>query len=112
MSGELLTMLAGDVTRGRITFLLVVEVNDASVERHDMAHLIDENLERVLDVQRRAERARNLVKRIDLAMCLLDLVVSDKRTALARLIHIDFAELNRWLGRIARELVLQSELRD
>src|SRR4051812_10392776 len=90
-SGEFLTILAGDVPRGRVTFLLVVKVNDARVERHHVAHLVDENLQRVLNVQRRAEGARNLVKRINFAMCLLDLVVSDKRTALASLIHIDFA---------------------
>ena len=84
-------MLARNVSRGRVTFLFVVEVNDARIERHDVAHLVDENLERVLDVQRRAERAGNLVERIDLAMRFLDLVVSDKRTALASLIHIHFA---------------------
>src|SRR6185503_19102583 len=93
-----LCMLAGDVSRGSVAFLIVVEVNDARVERNDVAHLVDENLERVLDVQRRAKRAGNLVQRINFTMRFLDLIVSDVRTTLARLTHIDFAQLNRRLG--------------
>src|SRR5215213_3024690 len=74
---QLLNILAGDVARCGVTFLLVVEVNDARVERNHVSHLIDQDFERVLDVQRRAERAGNLIQSINLAMGLLDLIVSD-----------------------------------
>src|SRR6476646_472749 len=105
-------MFPGNVSRSRIAFLLVVEVNDARVERNHVAHLVDENLERVFDVQRRAERAGDLIERIDFAMRFLDLIVSDIRTTLTSLINIDFAQLNRRLGRINRGLVLQPESGD
>src|SRR6185369_12090313 len=94
-SRQSLCMLARDVSRRSVTFLIVVEVNDARVKRDDVAHLVDENLERVLDVQRRTKRAGNLIQRINFTVRLLDLIVSDVRAALTRLTHINFAQLNR-----------------
>src|SRR5262249_4970810 len=97
---------ADDVARSRIAFAIVVNVNDASVEWDYVAHLVDENLERVFHVQRRSKRARNLVQRINFAMCFFDLVVSNERTALASLGHVDRAELN-WFSRTVCWLMLQ-----
>src|SRR5215213_8707253 len=49
-SGELLSILAGAVACGSVTALLVVKEDDTGVERNDVAHLVNENLECVLDV--------------------------------------------------------------
>ena len=111
-AGQLLSVLASDVSRCSVTFLFVVKINNTRVEWDHVAHLIDENLECVLDVQRRTKRAGNLIQRIDFAMRLLDLIVSDIRATLASLIHIDFAQLNWRLGRVVGRLVLQAEPRD
>ena len=77
-SGQFLNVLADNVASSRITFRVVVEVNDAGVEGHYVAHFVDEYFERVFDVERGAERARNLVERVDLAMSFLDLIVGDE----------------------------------
>src|SRR6185369_11372077 len=97
-TSQFLNILSRHVSRCSVAFVLVVKVNDARVERNDVAHLVDEDLERVLDVQRRAKRAGNLIQRINFTVRLLDLIVSDVRAALTRLTHINFAELNRRLG--------------
>src|SRR5262245_28327234 len=88
---QLWNIFARNVSRGRVSILLVVKVNNARVEWDHVAHLVDENLERVLDIQRRTKRPGNLVKRINFTMRFLDLIVSDVRTALTSLVHIDFA---------------------
>jgi len=92
---EFLNVLPNDVTRRGEAFHLVIEIDNTRVEWDHMAHLVDENLERVLDVERRAKRAGNLVQRINLAMRFLDLIVSDERSAFACLDHVDVAELQR-----------------
>src|SRR4051794_15907460 len=86
---EFLRVLTNDVTRGRIALRIVVEVNDAGIKRHDVADLINENLERVFDVERCAKRARDLIQGVNLTMRFFDLVVSDVGTALTRLVEID-----------------------
>jgi len=108
-AGQLLGVLAGDVASGRITFVLVVKVNNAGVERNDVAHLVDENLECMLDVQGSPERAGNLVQSVDLSMRFLDLVVGDVRATLTCLSDINFAELNRRLERLGAWLMLEAQ---
>src|ERR1044072_1350340 len=76
-SGKFLRVLADYVTSRRVTFVFVVEVDHASVERNYVSYFVDENLECVFNVERGAERTRDLIKRIHFAMRILDLVVSD-----------------------------------
>ena len=88
---QLLNVFANDVASGRVAFRVVVEVNDAGVERHYVTYFVDEYFERVFDVQRSAKRARNFVERVDLTVSFLDLIVSDERAALPRLGHVNRA---------------------
>src|SRR6185369_11382576 len=106
--GQFLRILSNYVTCRRITFAVVVKINTTSIEWNDVAHLIDQNLERVGNVQRSSKRARDLVERIDLSMRFFDLVVSDEGTALARLGHINCAQLNRRFGRVVSGLMLKT----
>src|SRR6185369_8771578 len=108
-AGQLLGVLAGDVASGRITFVLVVKVNNAGVERNDVAHLVDENLERMLDVEGSPERAGNLVEGVNLSMRFLNLVVGDVRATLTCLSDINFSELNRRLERLGAWLMLEAQ---
>ena len=96
-SCESLIVLADDVTSGGVAFCVVVEVNDAGIERHYVTYLVDQYFEGVFDVERGAKRSRNLVERVDLAVRFLDLIVSDVRTALSGLGHVNRAQLNRRL---------------
>ena len=64
---------ARHVLGGRVTLRVVVEIDGAQIERDDVADLVDENGDRVLDVERRAEGARNLVERVNLAVRARDL---------------------------------------
>src|SRR5258707_15547789 len=95
-----------------MSFDVVVEINNASVERNYVYYLIDQNFERVLDVERCAESAGNFIKRINLTVGILDLIVSHVCTALPRLGEIDFAWLNQLPGRVCCRLLLQTTLGD
>src|SRR5262249_36507593 len=110
--GQFLRVFANYVPRRRVTFAVVVDVNAAGVEWDHMSYFVDEDLERVGDVQLSPEGARDLVKRVNLAMRFLDLIVGDERTALACLGQVDRAQLYRRLGRVVGRLMLQSQLRD
>lgn len=45
-------VLARDVRSGRVGFQLVVEIDDAGVERNDVADLVDENRDCIFYVER------------------------------------------------------------
>src|ERR1044071_2775728 len=109
---QFLRVFTDDVLCSRITFAVVVDVNTASIEWNYVADLVDEDLERVRDVERSSKHARDFVKRIDLAVRFLDLIVSDERTALACLGQVDCAQLNRRLSRVVGGLMLESKLSD
>src|SRR5688572_29772691 len=106
---EFLGVLANYVTRGRVTFHIVVEVNDAGVKRYDVTNFVDEDFQGVFDVERSSKRARNFVERINLTMRLFDLIVSDERSAFTRLGHVNRAQLNRRFRGVVRGLMLQTE---
>src|ERR1051325_5312373 len=72
-------VLARDVCRRSIALQLVVQIDHASIEGNDVAHLVDHDRERVFEIERRAEGARNLVERIDLPMRVLDLVMGGRK---------------------------------
>src|ERR1043166_7947432 len=102
-------MLSDYVTRSRVTFAVVVDVDTTGIERDHVAHFVDDDLEGVFDVERSSKRARDLVERVNLSMCLFDLIVGNERTALARLRQVNCAQLYRRLGRVVRRLMLKSE---
>src|SRR5215216_3117850 len=74
---QLLPVLAGDVASSRIALGVVIKINDAGVEWDHVAHLVNQDFERVLDVKRGPKSAGNLVQRINLAVRFLYLVVSN-----------------------------------
>src|SRR5215204_291188 len=86
---ELLSILSYHVARCSVTLVLVVKVNDASIERHHVPHLVDQNLESMLNVQRRSKRAGNFIQGINLSMRFLYLIVSDVRAPLSSLSHVN-----------------------
>ncbi len=79
-----------DVRGGRITFQFVVEINDAGIERHDVANLIDQYLHRILHIERGAKGAGNFVKCINFLMRTLNLIVGHVAAAFAGLHHVHF----------------------
>src|SRR5258708_35174811 len=76
---ERLRVLAHHVTRSSMPFDLVVKINYASIKRNYVTDLVNENFQCVFDVQRGTESAGDFVKRINLAMGVLDLIVSQDR---------------------------------
>ena len=81
--------------RGGVTLNVVVEVNRACIERHNVANLIHQHGERFFDVQRRTERTRDFVKRVHFAMRIADLIVSSERGVLAGQRHLIFHRRHR-----------------
>jgi len=78
------------VRRGRIAFQFVIEINDASIERHNVANLVDQYLYSIFHIEGGAKRTRNLIKCINFLVRTLNLIVGHVTAALAGLGHINF----------------------
>ena len=77
-----------------------------------MANLIYKNLECVFYIQRGTKGARDLLKRIDLTVRALDLIIGHVGAALPGLSHVDLSEPQRFVSKARCRLLLQTKCDD
>src|SRR5438093_4551115 len=90
-------------------FNLVIEINNAGVKRNYVAHLINKNLQCVFDIQGGSKCAGNFVKRVNLTMRILDLIISHVGAALPGLSHVDLSQLQRFVSKTGCRRLLQTK---